>query len=912
MNNTDLKTVVKPKLLLVDGHSMLNRAFYGLPDLTNSEGLHTGAVFGFINILLKIIDEEKPDYMVVAFDVSAPTFRHEIYSEYKGTRKSMPDELKEQVPLMKEMLSAMKVCCVEKAGLEADDIMGTLAKRMQSEGGCAVILSGDRDLLQIADENIKIILPRTKFGRTEYEHFTPEKVEEEYGVTPSGFIDLKALQGDASDNVPGVPKVGEKTARELMIGYGSIEGIYAHVDEIVKKSVRESLIANRELCDLSKSLVTINTAAEIDIDIKNTKIVNIYNSESYAICKKLGFKQLLSRFENTKKDGGDFVVKAEYSSLKSEGDLSAIYSEISGKELIGLHIITSDINIVSMAICLSEDKVYYIDTRNGCFSITVLKEFLDRITISADIDIKIAAFDIKSSLSLFDYRGLIDLEQGSPVTKIFDTLIAAYLLNPVKNDHTAESIAYEQLGMTLRNRSERFLKTAFEDIKSQNSDSSSPEEEGDTLKGYACDLALAAYLSYFPLKARLEKASMLELFENIELPLTFVLHDMEEAGVIAKSDELKAYGDRLALRIKELEDDIYEAAGERFNINSPKQLGVILFEKLGIKGSKKNKSGYSTAADVLEKLAEEHEIVRNIMEYRALAKLKSTYADALSGYIKEDGRIHTVFNQTITATGRISSSDPNLQNIPMRTELGRLIRKIFVPMEGCIFTDADYSQIELRILAHMSGDAELIEAYHSGKDIHAITASKVFHVPLEEVTPLMRTNAKAVNFGIIYGISAFGLGNDLNIPREEAARYMKQYFETYPNIKKYLDTTVQAAKDKGYSLTLYGRRRPIQELKSGNFIQRSFGERVAMNAPIQGTAADIMKIAMIRVWRSLKKEGLKSRLILQIHDELLVETWDEERDKVMKILTFEMENAAKLSVPLEVEAHEGNNWYETK
>lgn len=908
---------MRRKLVLIDGHSILNRAFYGVPDLTNGKGLHTNAVYGFLNIMFRILEEEQPDYLTVAFDVHAPTFRHEIYKDYKGTRKPMPQELREQVPVMKQMLQAMGVCIVEKAGLEADDILGTIAKRGEREGMEVSLVSGDRDLLQIAAEHIKIRIPKTKGGKTEIEDYYAKDVEDRYHVTPVQFIDLKALMGDASDNIPGVPKVGEKTAEELMVQFGSLDDIYAHVDEVGRKAVRESLIQNRELAYLSRTLAAINTDSNLDYRFEDAQTKNFYTEEAYVLCKQLEFKNFLSRFE---KDVAVHNPQTEYfGELTELADVEALFEECAAKtgadaaegpkgREIGIAVLADSArpeDCVGAAIAVNREKIRFIP----CQGLVTPQYLTGRLSgLSRDSACRIAVFDIKRIYGCLGADPEEDMPGGDVMApyrekRYFDLLLAAYLLNPLKNDYEAEDIANEYLELTLPDRSQVCGKAGYAETYA-----AKPQE----VARFACFNAYVCMTAAPILRDKLKEQGMYDLMYEIEMPLTRVLYDMERCGVLVKPDELRAYGEALVGRIKELEQSIYRQAGGEFNINSPKQLGEILFVRMGIEGGKKTKTGYSTAADVLEKLAPDYPIVSDILEYRGLAKLKSTYADGLAAYIDQGGRIHSTFNQTITATGRISSTEPNLQNIPMRMELGRRIRKVFVPMDGCVFTDADYSQIELRILAHMSGDKQLIEAYKTDADIHRITASKVFHTPFEEVTDLQRRNAKAVNFGIVYGISSFGLSQDLSISPKEAAQYIEQYFETYPQVKQFLDDAVADAKKNGYVTTLYGRRRPIPELASENFMQRSFGERVAMNSPIQGTAADIMKIAMIRVWARLHEEGLRSRLILQVHDELLIETLEEEEERVRNILTEEMQNAADLSVKLEIDLHTGRDWYEAK
>ncbi len=899
------------KLVLIDGHSILNRAFYGVPELTNAKGLHTNAIYGFLNIMFKILEEEKPQYLAVAFDVHTPTFRHLMYDAYKGTRKAMPDELREQVPVMKDVLRAMGVVIMEQPGLEADDILGTLAKKAEKAGMEVSLVSGDRDLLQIASEHIKIRIPKTKMGRTEIEDYYAEDVLKAYHVTPVQFIDLKALMGDTSDNIPGVPKVGEKTASGLMEEYGSLENIYAHVEEISKKSIRESLIANRDLADLSKALATIKVDSDVELPLEKARAEGYFTKEAYALFKELEFKNMLSRFDKVEAEGASkvtdgFVVCSSADELVmhfkgmqsvEESAVEQLTVDESAEEeadrvtacRIGICFLTGEAGeLLAVAVADPKDRVFVYTLQKGEEKqvAEALRQLSGRVPV--------AAFDIKKMYGYLDQ----DSTDG-----YFDVLIGAYLLNPLKNDYDMEAIAKEHLDMIIPGYGELFGKLSPVHALLMR------QEE---MQKYLCYAAYVARKAAGVLETKLLEAGMDELMRQVEMPLSLVLYDMEREGILVKRKELKKYGDALVERIDQLEQSIHEQAGSHFNINSPKQLGEILFDKMKLPGGKKTKTGYSTAAEVLEKLAPEYPIVNDILEYRGLTKLKSTYADGLAVYIGPDERIHTSFNQTITATGRISSTEPNLQNIPMRMELGRRIRKVFVPGEGCEFMDADYSQIELRVLAHMSGDEQLIEAYRMDQDIHRITASKVFHTPFEEVTDLQRRNAKAVNFGIVYGISSFGLSQDLSISKKEAAEYIEQYFATYPKVKEFLDKQVTDAREKGYVTTMYGRRRPVPELSSSNFMQRSFGERVAMNAPIQGTAADIMKIAMIRVWKALKDAGLKSKLILQVHDELLIETVKEETKEVRRILEENMKSAAQLAVTLEVDLHTGENWYEAK
>lgn len=871
---------MREKIVLIDGHSILNRAFYGVPDLTNSEGLHTNAVYGFLNIMFKVLDEEKPEYLTVTFDVHAPTFRHRMFADYKGTRKPMAEELRQQVPVIKDVLKAMGIEIIEKEGLEADDLLGTISCMCEEKGMDVSIISGDRDTLQLATEHVKIRIPKTKQGRTEVEDYNAADVVEKYGVTPKEFIDVKALMGDASDNIPGVPGVGEKTATRIIQQYQSIENAYEHADELKPPRASKNLKEFWEQAKMSKVLATIETHADIAFDVEKARLGELYTKEAYELFQRLQFKNMLGRFE-----AGISVneIEKNFKEVTERAEIEKIFEEARQAETAGAAFSRDPGNVLPLfahpsgfgriAVAYGADKIFSIP----CDMDTDMDYLFGELSRLAGTVKCFSMCGLKEYLSY-----LPDADSGSS----FDVIVAAYLLNPLKSDYDYEAVAREQLGLLVDENMDQAAKACYE--------------------------AYTAYAAAPVLKKKLKESGMDRLFFEIEMPLVFTLYDMEQAGVKVEAEALKAYGDQLGIRLVELEKEIYEMAGEEFNINSPKQLGVLLFDKLGMPHAKKTKTGYSTAADVLDKLAPDYPIVAKILEYRQLAKLKSTYADGLAGFIGADGRIHGKFNQTITATGRISSTEPNLQNIPVRMELGRLIRKVFVPKEGCVFVDADYSQIELRILAHCSGDGQLIQAYREARDIHRMTASQVFHTPFDEVTDLQRRNAKAVNFGIVYGISSFGLSQDLSITRKEASQYIEHYFETYPGIKKFLDDAVAHAKEKGYAVTLFGRRRPVPELKSSNFMQRSFGERVAMNAPIQGTAADIIKIAMIGVSGELKKRNMKSRLILQVHDELLIEADESEVEEVKAILKDQMEHAAELSVPLIADMHTGRNWYEAK
>lgn len=874
---------MREKIVLIDGHSILNRAFYGVPDLTNSEGLHTNAVYGFLNILFKILDEERPEYLTVTFDVHAPTFRHKLFEDYKGTRKPMAEELRQQVPVIKQVLRAMNIEIIEKEGLEADDLLGTISHLCEEKGMDVSIISGDRDTLQLATEHVKIRIPKTKQGRTEVEDYNAEEVKMRYGVTPEEFIDVKALMGDTSDNIPGVPGVGEKTATKIIQDYGCIENAHEHAAEIKPPRASKNLQEYWEQAKLSKILATIDIHADIEFDLKAARLGNPYTSAAHEIFQKLEFKNMLGRFDVERVTND---VESAFREVTDRQEIEKIFAEAEQAERVGAAFSRDPGNVLPLfahpsgygriALAWGPDQIVSIPCDMD-MDFNELSGHLSKLAAKVPC---FAICGLKEALTWLP--DLSEKDSG----RCFDGIVAAYLLNPLKSDYQYDDIAREHLGMLIDEKADETAKSCYE--------------------------AYTAYASVPVLINKLEVAGMKRLFREIEMPLVFTLCHMEQAGVKVEADALRAYGDQLGNRIVELEKEIYDLAGETFNINSPKQLGVILFEKLEMPHAKKTKTGYSTAADVLEKLAPDYPIVSKILEYRQLAKLKSTYADGLAAFIGSDGRIHGKFNQTVTATGRLSSTEPNLQNIPVRMELGRLIRKVFVPEDGYVFVDADYSQIELRILAHCSGDEQLIRAYREARDIHRMTASQVFHTPFEEVTPLQRRNAKAVNFGIVYGISSFGLSQDLSITRKEAAQYIENYFETYPGIKKFLDDSVTSAKENGYAETLFGRKRPVPELKSSNFMQRNFGERVAMNAPIQGTAADIIKIAMTGVDEELRRKGLKSRLILQVHDELLIETAEDEIEEVTDILKDKMEHAADLLVPLIADMHTGKNWYEAK
>ena len=949
------------ELMLIDGHSILNRAFYAIPPLTAPDGTPTGAIYGFLNILFKFIDEEKPNKLIVAFDRSEPTFRHEKYKEYKGTRKSMDHDLRVQVPLVKDVLKSMNITIAEKPGYEADDIIGTLSKRMSANGEKVVIVSGDKDLLQLLDDNITMKNPKTRAGKTTVDTYTPAELYEEYGVTPEEFVDLKALMGDTSDNIPGAKGIGPKTAMPLIAEYHTVENLLDHIDDIKSKSTAKKLTESKDNIILSKFLAKIDVDAPIETDIDGAKLENLCNDNSMDFLIKLNLKTFVERLKKKGygSDGGSDsngaaasdkdVNQPDENAMQpaSNDDIEELFGELMAESAAAngtagsdraatvtpekeVHIddnifnpvgpmtelktveiqdfdeytkLSDDIfknvsNARNASISLMNDgDNVFVSVASGDSIYTVQEPYLSKKQILSgvrELFDRISRADNRetfakiyvNNINFFIKNLELETSYGFPVDNIFDLGLAAYIVNPNVGNYSYDVLAFT------------YLKEVLETPK---------DLKNDVQKQTVLE-ANVLFHSGREVYSKLVSVDGESLYKDVELPTSLVLADMSMQGIRVQKDELNNYTQKLSERIEIIREQIIEEAGVDFNISSPKQLGEVLFDRLHLPHGKKTKTGYSTAADVLESLASEYTIVANVLEYRTLTKLKSTYGEGLVAFIKPDGRIHGEFNQTVTATGRISSSQPNLQNIPIRMEIGRQIRKVFVPKDGCVFLDADYSQIELRVLAHMSGDEKLIDAYRSAEDIHTMTASQVFHVPVDMVTPEMRRNAKAVNFGIIYGISSFGLSNDLSISVSEAKQYIDSYFHTYPKIKTFLDNLVQSAKDKGYSETILGRKRPIPDLSSKNFRLRSFGERVAMNAPIQGTAADIMKIAMIRVFNELYSRNLKSRLILQVHDELLIETYKDEVDEVKSILEEAMTKAVELKVPLMIETGEGDNW----
>ena len=874
------------KLLLIDGNSIMNRAFYGIPDMTTNDGRHTNAIYGFLNIILKVIEEEQATHICVAFDLKKKTFRHEMYEAYKGTRKGMPEELHEQMPRIKEILQAMHIRIVEQEGFEADDLIGTLSKKGEREGFAVTILSGDRDLLQLATDTVLVRIPKTKHGKTEVEDYYAKNVVETYGVTPLIFIDMKGLMGDTSDNIPGVPGIGEKTAAKLLAEYGDLDGVYAAVDSMKASRMKQNLIENKDLAYLSKTLATIKLDCPIPFEFSEATYHDPFNAEAYTLFEDLELKSFYKRFSVEKKEELTF----ETVLIDDIDGYNALLAKLQKAKEVSFAWITQDGEALGVAVCMDLEHVYLI-----WFMMFITEAMVadNLLALSRDYQVQLACMHVKKLLSFLDFH-----EEDA----VFDAGLAAYLLQPNQSEYEYDTLAKVYLDVTLPSEKEMLGKEklgyfSFEDEKVQK---------------WMAYQAIVPYKIKSVLREKLKETGMESLYDEMELPCLYALYEMEKNGIRVDGEALHQYGKKLRTRIEELTAEIHAMAGEEFNINSPKKLGEILFEKLGLKNGKKTKTGYSTSAEVLEKLKNAHPIIPKILEYRQLTKLNSTYAEGLAGYIWADGRIHGKFHQTVTVTGRISSADPNLQNIPTRMPLGREIRKVFIPEEGSVFVDADYSQIELRVLAHMSGDAALIAAYQADEDIHAITASQVFDVPLDQVDSNLRRKAKAVNFGIVYGISSFGLGQDLDISRKEAEGYIEKYFATYGKVKEFLDRTVEDAKKNGYTVTMFGRRRPIPELASSNFMTRSFGERAAMNAPVQGTAADIIKIAMVRVNRRLKKEHLQSKLVLQIHDELIIETKKEELEIVQKILVQEMMHAADLVVPLLVDANVGDSWYDAK
>lgn len=890
---------MKNKIMLIDGNSILNRAFYAIPLLTTKQGNYTNAIYGFLNILFKLIEEEKPSYLCVCFDLPKPTFRHLKYSAYKGNRRKSPDELREQIPALKHALKLMNINVVEKEGFEADDILASIAKHAEEKGFFSIIVTGDRDLLQVASDNIKIKIPKTKAGKTEVENYLAEDVFKKYGVTPKEFIDVKALMGDSSDNVPGVPSIGEKTALKIIAEYKTLENAIANIKNLKPKKACEMLNEYKDQALLSKYLVTIDLNAPINFEIEDCIINNIFNQDFYDFCQKYELKTFLSKF-NTQETKQDFTETALDITLELIEDKIAATSfferlKQNKDKQIAYKLIFDDDIFYGASFCFKEDFASFIkinDSFNTEDFIAVFKPFFEE-------DFKKIAHDLKQDIVFFNK---FDVCVNNV---LFDAMICAYILNSSKNKYEYSDIAFEFL--------EKEYKSCEQLLGKLKSKKFLFDIDKDAWLKYCCLQSYVVFLATPIMQNLLKENEQEELFYNIEMPLIKVLAQMEIYGIKVCKEELLEYNKNLEIAIDNLTKEIYALAGEQFNINSPKQLGIVLFENLGIKGGKKTASKWSTSADVLEKLVLEHEIIPKILQYRTYAKLKNTYAEGLLNLLdNKTNRIYTKFKQTATATGRLSSTEPNLQNIPIKVELGHIIRKVFKPTDGYIFVDADYSQIELRVLAHLSQDEDLMDAFNKEYDIHKLTASKIFKKPLDEITSFERSTAKAINFGIIYGKQAFSLSQELSISKTQAETYIEEYFEKYPKVLRFLKETVQNASKTGFVKTIFNRKRYISELNSSNFNKKNAAKRIAMNMPIQGSAADIIKLAMIKVFDRLNKEKLKSRLILQIHDELLIEAHKDEVDIVKKILLEEMENVLDFSVKLTIDVNVGENWYEAK
>ena len=908
------------KLVLIDGNSIMNRAFYGImgsKTLTTKDGKYTNAIYGFLAILFKLLEDEKPEYIAVSFDLKAPTARHKLYDGYKANRKGMPNELAEQMPIIKEVLKAMNIDIVEKEGYEGDDIIGTLSKYGEEKGLEVIILSGDRDTFQLATDNVKIHIPRTKAGKTETEIYDRNKVKEVYGIEPKQLIEVKGLQGDTSDNIPGVPGIGEKTALSLIQKYETIDNLYKKLEageDDLKGKQKEKIEENKDLAYLSRTLGEINTQVPINDTLEELKTEEWDKPKVLEIFKELNFKRYIDRF--------NLLEESKNGNIENE------HKEI--EELYKVE--KKSIQDIKNILIEQKEMIFYIDTDKDENQEKIIKEKITGIGI----------FNPKSNESYYinlnnneDIQNLKDIFENKEILKIgidigkiyillkqeqinlkgikFDCSIAAYILNPTNNKLKIENLAEQYLEIDVNEEIQNKANQKQEQINLFDQLSSENQEENKSNEKKATYYSYIIYKLQEVMTKQLEEINAIQLFNNIDMPTLEVLADMQWNGMYADENELNKFGDKLKEQLETKTKIIYEMAGEEFNINSTKQLGEILFEKMKLPVIKKTKSGYSTDVDVLEKLKSEDPIISEILEYRQLMKLNSTYVEGLKPYINpKTGRIHSFFHQTITATGRISSTEPNLQNIPTRFELGKQVRKIFKPEKGKVYIDADYSQIELRVLSHMSEDKHMVQAFKEGQDIHKQAASKVFKTPIEEVTKEQRSNAKAVNFGIVYGISDFGLGEQLGISRKQAKKYIDEYLTEYEGIKKFMDNVIEKAKEQGYVETLFNRRRYIPELKSNNYMVRQFGNRAAMNTPIQGTAADIMKIAMINVHKELLEKNLKSKIVLQVHDEMMIEAPIEEAEEVKKIVKEQMENAVTLKVPLIADVSEAENWYECK
>lgn len=908
------------RLLIIDGNSIMNRAFYGIMSskmLTTPEGMYTNAIYGFLAILFKELEDLKPEYIAVAFDLKAPTHRHKMFDGYKATRHGMPEELAEQMPVIKEILKDMNITIIEKEGFEADDILGTMSKNAEDVGINTTILSGDRDTFQLASDRITIRIPRTKAGKTEEDDYDKAKIKETYGVEPKQLIQVKGLMGDTSDNIPGVPGVGEKTALKLIQEYGSINKLYEALESgnsTVKGALKEKLTNNKELAYMSETLGRILLDAPLDVTIEELKVQPWDNEKVTKKFKELRFNRFLDRFKlnelsKPQNKNIDELFSIKEIGMNQEKAIAEIIKSIKEKKEIIYHLELEKINenrIIDKKI--KSISIYNNESNEATYIYNIEeKKFIENFkTIFEDENIKKIGYDLGIDYVILKELGI------EPQNIFFDAKIAEYDLNPTSKG-TLQEISIKYLDIDIDEYLEAKTGKKDEGNKQINLFDTVKEEAEDKNK-YAETIIVYVIGKLLEIMIKkLEETESLSLFTDIEMPLVPILGSMQYEGMYVDKGALKDFGEELKQQISTLTDEIYELAGEEFNINSHQQLGNILFEKLNLPSKKKTKSGYSTDVDVLEKIRNEHPIVEKVLEYRTLTKLNSTYVEGLLQYINPiTEKIHSYFHQTITATGRISSTEPNLQNIPTRAELGKNIRKAFKPKEGNIYIDADYSQIELRVLAHISQDENMLAAFKNGEDIHKQAASKVLNIPIEEVTKEQRSSAKAVNFGIVYGISDFGLANQLGVSNKQAKEYITQYLEKYSGIKHFMDDIVESAKNKGYVETLFHRRRYVPELKSNNYMVRQFGSRVAMNTPIQGTAADIMKLAMKNVYKELKKSKLDAKLILQIHDELLIEVKMEDKEKAKEILKKSMVEAAKLSIPLEVEVSEGTSWYEVK
>ena len=904
------------KIVLIDGNSILNRAFYGIMGskmLTTPDGKYTNAVYGFLAILFKVLEDIEPQYLMVTFDLKAPTARHKLYEGYKANRHGMPNELAEQMPILKEILEAMNITIIEKEGYEADDVLGTIAKKAEKKDLDVTIVSGDRDTFQLTSDKIKVRIPHTKVGKTEVDVFDKKAIKKQYGVTPNQLIEVKGLMGDTSDNIPGVPGVGEKTAIELIRQYHSIEELYEKIEkqeDDLKPKLKEKLIENKDLAELSRTLGTINVNVPIDESIESLKMKEWNKELVFKKFKELNFNRFIERFNL---QGSEEEVSSEpledlfEIETIPEGKIEELIQKIENEKRLIYFLEKKEINQTHEEIISKEITAIYIWGEKTIYEIKVNKDILLKYfkNILENENILKYGHHLSEDFVLFKQIGIY--LKGI----YFDAKVAAYNLNPTSSHYELDELSKQYLNLDIPQYLEKMGIKKQEEKQLNLFQVEETNDDYDKYKNSAFVYTIANLEQV--LTKKLEEAELIELFRNIEMPVVKVLGSMQYEGIYADKEELINFGNKLKEEIETLKQSIYKFAKEEFNINSTQQLGVILFEKLKLPVYKKTKTGYSTDVDILEKLRPEHPIIDKILEYRSLMKLNSTYVEGLIPYINpKTNKIHSYFHQTIAATGRISSTEPNLQNIPTRVELGKQIRKAFKATDGKVFIDADYSQIELRVLAHISKDRNMKKAFKDGEDIHKEVASRVFEVPIEEVTKEQRTSAKAVNFGIVYGISGFGLAEQLKISRKKAEQYIDQYLDKYTGVKKYMDKMVEQARETGYVETLFHRRRYIPEITSNNYMVRQFGSRAAMNTPIQGTAADIIKIAMVKVYEKLEEEHLEAKLILQIHDELLIECKIEEKEKVKQILKECMENAIKLDIPLEVEMSEADNWYDVK